>query len=128
VVGDYKSREVEIYSPEGKCQHLLKNIESHGFLRPILAYIRGKILACGANPGLNMRCWSYNTQANTWTTINQPSLVNRFQKGILMLLILPNSFFFNSSKNAMFYDIAPEWDQDPPYSSDVLVKLFFDLF
>lgn len=42
---------VELYSPEGKCQHRLSDIpiEGDSFILPVLAYIDGKILSCAGN-------------------------------------------------------------------------------
>ncbi len=44
---------VEVYSPNGDCQHQLPNIPtvSGGFHLPAPAYINGKLLSCGGHPG-----------------------------------------------------------------------------
>ena len=48
VGGDMYGPAVEIYSPEGKCQHRLPDIPIGGsyLVLPILSYINGKIMSC----------------------------------------------------------------------------------
>ena len=51
IVGGNGLTSVEVYSPEGKCQHRLSDIpiEGDSFMLPVLAYIDGKILSCAGN-------------------------------------------------------------------------------
>ena len=51
VGGDSYGPAVEIYSPEGKCQHRLPDIPIRGsFLHiPTLSYINGKIMSCAGH-------------------------------------------------------------------------------
>ncbi len=52
IVGGSDGATVEVYSPNGDCQHQLPNIPSvSGYLRyPTPAYIDGKLLSCGGHP------------------------------------------------------------------------------
>jgi len=51
VGGDPAGPSVEVFSPEGKCQHLLSSIPIGGpaLHIPVLAYIEGNILACAGH-------------------------------------------------------------------------------
>ncbi len=83
-----QGKNVEIYSPDGGCQHLLREIPDSyldGFYRPILAYIGGKILACGADClGCRVKCYSY-VKTGFWYDssyyIAQPSQYGNLQRG-----------------------------------------------
>jgi hypothetical protein len=52
IVGGNDGTTVEVYSPNGDCQHQLPNIPTvSGFLQyPTPAYIDGKLLACAGHP------------------------------------------------------------------------------
>jgi hypothetical protein len=52
IVGGHDGPTVEVYSPNGDCQHQLPNIPigSGYFYWPVPAYINGKLLSCGGNP------------------------------------------------------------------------------
>ena len=51
VGGDMYGPAVEIYSPEGKCQHRLPDIPIGGsyLVLPTLSYINGKIMSCAGH-------------------------------------------------------------------------------
>ncbi len=52
---------VEVFSPEGKCQHLLANVPvggSHWHI-PVLAYIEGNIFACAGHSNENATVKKY---------------------------------------------------------------------
>ena len=49
---------IEIYSPDGKCQHQLAHVPIDGtlFHLPAIAYINGKILSCGGHSDGEVSC------------------------------------------------------------------------
>jgi hypothetical protein len=51
IVGGLRGSSVEVYSPEGKCQHLLSDIpiEATYFKQPVLAFVDNKIIACAGD-------------------------------------------------------------------------------
>ena len=53
---------VEVFSPEGKCQHLLSSIPVGGtYLHiPVLSYIGGNIFACAGHSNGNATVNKYN--------------------------------------------------------------------
>lgn len=63
IVGGKYGPAVEIYSPEGKCQHRLPDIPIGGsYLRiPILSYINGKIMSCAGESALQNNTVSKST-------------------------------------------------------------------
>ena len=70
VVGGEGKFDVELYSPEGKCQHVLAKVPGRmtEFWRPVLAYLGGKIMACHGSEN-NVYCWEYETSKNTWSVL-----------------------------------------------------------
>ncbi len=84
VVGGDGSFEVELYSPEGGCQYVLKSVPDYlmsEFWRPVLAYISDKILACGGSEN-NRYCWSYDERNDEWIDITRSSHSHNHQPGI----------------------------------------------
>jgi hypothetical protein len=84
VVGGDGSFEVELYSPEGGCQYVLKSVPDYlmsEFWRPVLAYISDKILACGGSEN-NRYCWSYDQMMDEWFDISSSSHFHNHQPGI----------------------------------------------
>jgi hypothetical protein len=82
VVGGNDHTEVELYSPEGNCQHNLapipvSGLESH---EPILAYIDDKILACaGFEP--NKNCYLYHPNNDSWSIYSVSTFTHESQPG-----------------------------------------------
>ena len=72
IVGGEGKFDVELYSPEGQCQHLLAPIPGRiimtEFWKPVLAYLGGKIMACHGGDNNNY-CWTYQTSNNTWSEL-----------------------------------------------------------
>lgn len=68
------STDVEIYSPNGLCQHILAPLPIAILPNPILMYINGKVLVCAetvfayAEP--NHVCWMYKPSENKWEKFN----------------------------------------------------------
>jgi hypothetical protein len=67
IVGGEGKFDVELYSPEGLCQHLLAQVPGSmtEFWRPVLAYLDGKIMACHGSEN-NTDCWQYEASSNSW--------------------------------------------------------------
>ena len=86
MVGGDDSYEVEIYSPEGGCQYVLKKVPGYKseFWRPVLAYISDKILACGGSED-NLFCWSYDQENDEWIDITHFSRFHNHQPGTFTL-------------------------------------------
>ena len=86
VVGGDGSFAVEIYSPEGGCQYVLKSapVYMSEFWRPVLAYISDMILACGGSVN-NRHCWSYDQKNDEWIDITSSSHFHNHQPGTFTL-------------------------------------------
>ena len=103
VVGGEGKFDVELYSPEGKCQHVLAKVPGRmtEFWRPVLAYLGGKIMACHGSEN-NVYCWEYETSKNTWSVLtNSKTNHNHFPGKSHFNDMLNNNSI--SLKNASFY-------------------------
>ncbi len=83
VVGGEGKLDVELYSPESGCNHLLKSVPAQisEFWRPILAYIDNKILACGGSEG-HKYCWSYDVANNNWLSLTESLYTHDYRPGM----------------------------------------------
>jgi hypothetical protein len=67
VVGDQYHNNVELFSPNGKCQFNLSSIPNlDRFILPTLANFDDKILACPLLTSDTGNCWQYNIAENNW--------------------------------------------------------------
>ena len=64
--GSDNRRDVELYSPSGKCQHKLASMNHAGY-EVVLSLVAGKILACGGDG--NKMCWVYVVSTDGWATL-----------------------------------------------------------
>ena len=60
-------KSIELYSPEGGCQYQLEDYPIDGayLYWPAVAYIDGKIVACGGN-NVSKECRVYDRFTDTW--------------------------------------------------------------
>jgi N-acetylneuraminic acid mutarotase len=81
VVGGNVHKEVELYSPEGNCQHSLAPIPVSGSesYEPVLAFTDEKILACGGSG--NKNCYLYHTKNDSWSVYSTSSFTQNLQPG-----------------------------------------------
>ena len=77
VVGGFDSSSVELYSPTGKCNHLLAPVPASGVKNPVLVYVDEMIIACQGG----VACWQYDTLKNSWTEISPAPFEVNFQQG-----------------------------------------------
>jgi hypothetical protein len=67
-VGGQRTKDVELYSPNGVCQFSSIQIpESNSYEISALVYIDGKIIACDYNFHGFTICWSFNISQKSWT-------------------------------------------------------------
>ena len=72
--------EVELYSPEGKCQHNLSPIPLYGYLTiydPVMYLLNDQTLACGGSSSLS--CFIYNISSDSWSLMVSTSTTNHGQ-------------------------------------------------
>ena len=62
VGGDQTEHAVEIFSPDGKCQHRLADIPINGsfYHIPVLALVDNGILSCGGHTGIKVHRSCFN--------------------------------------------------------------------
>ena len=81
MVGGEGSNDVEVYSPGGECNELLRPIPTSmsEFWRPVLAYLDDKILACAGK-----NCWSYDVISNNWDKITSSVFPHDYRPGNML--------------------------------------------
>jgi hypothetical protein len=111
VVGGNDHKEVELYSPEGNCQHNLAPIpvpgsQSH---EPVLAYIDEKILACaGYKP--NKNCYIYHPNNDSWSIYSTSTFTHESQPGE----IYNDKIYIKDDSNPEVFDpIINSWSSWP---------------
>ena len=97
IVGGEGTFDVELYSPEGGCQHLLAPVPGRmtEFLRPVLAYLGGKIMACHGSEN-NVYCWAYEISNNTWSILTHSTVYKNHFPG--KSLFFPQSVSYISNR------------------------------
>ena len=98
IVGGEGKFDVELYSPEGGCQHLLAPVPGRmtEFLRPVLAYLGGKIMACHGSEN-NVYCWAYEISNNTWSILTHSTVYKNHFPG--KNLFFPQSVSYTIKDN-----------------------------
>ncbi len=66
--GSDDKRDVELYSPNGKCQHRLQALSNTGY-EVVLSLVSGEILACGGVD--NRLCWIYVVATDEWRALTE---------------------------------------------------------
>ena len=82
VVGGYEITEVEVFSPNGGCQHILAPIPIKGqptFPKAVLAYIDDMIYVCGSLN--NKHCWIYSFKDDSWAVYSDATYFHQYQPG-----------------------------------------------
>jgi hypothetical protein len=107
VVGGSVHKEVELYSPEGNCQHSLAQIPVSGSqsYEPVLAYIDDKILACaGYEP--NKDCYLYHPNNDSWSIYSTSKFTHAYQPGE----IYNDKIYIKDDSNPEVFDpISNSW-------------------
>lgn len=98
VVGG-NNKNVEVYSPDGKCQYNLAPIPNGAF-EPILAYIDDRILACGGRG--NKNCNLYHPSNDSWSVYSTSSFTHSEQPGE----IYDGKIFIADDSNPEVFDPA----------------------
>jgi hypothetical protein len=99
VVGGNNHKDVELYSPDGNCQHSLSPIPVSGY-ESVLAFIDDKILACG---GLeNKNCYLYHPNNDTWSVYSTSIFTHDYQPGE----IFNEKIFINDGEHPEVFDPA----------------------
>jgi hypothetical protein len=102
---------VELYSPDGHCQHNLAPITVSGSesYEPVLAYIDEKILACaGYEP--NKNCYLYHPSNNSWENYSTSKFTHAYQPGESF----NNKIYIKDDSNPEVFDpISNTWSSWP---------------
>ncbi len=97
------NKNVELYSPDGNCQHTLKPIPNGAF-EPILAYIEEMILACGGRG--NTYCYLYHPNNDTWSHYSTSTFLHNEQPGE----IYNGKIFIANERNPEVFDpVSNTW-------------------
>jgi hypothetical protein len=76
--GNAGIQRVELYSPDGNCQHNLSSVPVELY-EPVLSHIDDKIFACGGNG--NKNCFLYQPKKDSWSVYSTSTFTHYKQPG-----------------------------------------------
>jgi hypothetical protein len=107
VVGGYDHKEVELFSPDGNCQHKLASTPL-AMVEPVLTLIDDKILACGGFG--NRNCFRYHPNNDSWSVYSTAMFTHSEQPGANY----NGSLFLFDDTNPEVFDLASNtWSSWP---------------
>jgi len=78
------SNEVEIFSPTGKCQHVLPSLPIEILPYPVVAFVEGRILVCAdtvhSYTESDSSCWSFTPGQTKWEEFRTNRIEEPFKK------------------------------------------------
>jgi len=110
VVGGFGHKEVELYSPDGTCQHSLAPFPVSGseYFEPVLAFMDEKILACGGRQ--NKNCFLYHSNNDTWADYSNSTCYHDEQPGEIFNGKL---YIVDDSNPEVFDPVSYSWSSWP---------------
>jgi hypothetical protein len=114
VVGGTGVDSVELYSPNGKCQHQLAPV---GVLpRPFIGIMNGLVVTCNLLFFNYQQCWTYDIENNNWNPITASSFTHNHPPCVLY----NNHIYVIDDKNPEIYH--PETGLWTDWSAPVLAQ------
>ena len=112
VVGGGGHDEVEIFSPDGNCQHRLASFPLSPIRQPVLAYIDNQVLACGGVT--NKDCFLYNPENDSWKVYSSADHKHDYQPGE----VFEKKIYIADDSNPEVFDPATKiWSSWPAPSN-----------